>query len=116
MCRALAALPCTPDMALVDGNDPPALPCAVEAIVKGDATIASIAAASIVAKVVRDRLMRRLARRASRPTASRSNVGLRHRGASRGAGSARPLPVPPAELRAGAARRANLRTAAEPPA
>jgi ribonuclease HII len=60
MCRALAALPCTPDVALVDGNDPPDLPCTVEAIVKGDASIASIAAASIVAKVVRDRLMRRL--------------------------------------------------------
>ena len=61
MCRALAALPCTPDMALVDGNDPPRLPCPVEAIIKGDAAIASIAAASIVAKVVRDRLMERLA-------------------------------------------------------
>ncbi|WP_246505340.1 ribonuclease HII [Microvirga antarctica] len=60
MCRALAALPCTPDMALVDGNDPPDLPCHVEAIIKGDAKIASIAAASIVAKVVRDRLMVRL--------------------------------------------------------
>lgn len=57
MCRALAALPCTPDMALVDGNDPPKLPCAVETIVQGDSQIASIAAASIVAKVVRDRLM-----------------------------------------------------------
>jgi ribonuclease HII len=60
MSRALAALPCTPDMALVDGNDPPPLPCAVEAVIRGDATVASIAAASIVAKVVRDRLMRRL--------------------------------------------------------
>jgi ribonuclease HII len=60
MCRALAALPCTPDIALVDGNDAPHLPCATEMIVKGDATVASIAAASIVAKVVRDRLMRRL--------------------------------------------------------
>ncbi len=60
MCRALAALPCRPDMALVDGNDPPDLPCGVEAVVKGDASIASIAAASIVAKVVRDRMMRRL--------------------------------------------------------
>ena len=60
MRRALAALPCVPDMALVDGNDPPALPCGIQAVVKGDATIASIAAASIVAKVVRDRLMRRL--------------------------------------------------------
>jgi ribonuclease HII len=61
MRRALAALSCTPDMALVDGNDPPALPCRVEAIVRGDASIASIAAASIVAKVMRDRLMARLA-------------------------------------------------------
>lgn len=61
MCRAMAALPCTPDMALVDGNDPPRLPCATEAIVKGDSSIASIAAASIVAKVVRDRMMARLA-------------------------------------------------------
>jgi ribonuclease HII len=60
MCRALAALPCRPDLALVDGNDPPHLPCTVEAVVKGDATIASIAAASIVAKVVRDRMMQRL--------------------------------------------------------
>jgi ribonuclease HII len=60
MGRALAALPCSPDMALVDGNDPPRLPCGVEPIVKGDATVASIAAASIVAKVIRDRLMRRL--------------------------------------------------------
>jgi ribonuclease HII len=60
MCRALAALPCTPDIALVDGNDRPALPCAVEMIVKGDAIVPSIAAASIVAKVVRDRMMRRL--------------------------------------------------------
>jgi ribonuclease HII len=60
MGRALSALPCRPDMALVDGNDPPRLPCPVEAIVKGDATVASIAAASIVAKVVRDRLMKRL--------------------------------------------------------
>jgi ribonuclease HII len=60
MCRALAALPCKPDMALVDGNDPPRLPCATEAIIKGDSSIASIAAASIVAKVVRDRMMARL--------------------------------------------------------
>ena len=61
MCRALAALPCRPDIALVDGNDPPDLPCDVEMIVKGDARIPSIAAASIVAKVVRDRMMKRLA-------------------------------------------------------
>lgn len=63
MCRALAALPCRPDVALVDGNDPPALPCPVHTVVKGDAFVPSIAAASIVAKVVRDRMMRRLAAR-----------------------------------------------------
>lgn len=62
MGRALAALPCLPDVALVDGDDPPRLPCPVETVVKGDARVASIAAASIVAKVVRDRLMRRLGR------------------------------------------------------
>ena len=62
MSRAIAALSCRPDFALVDGNDPPDLPCPVEAIVKGDARIASIAAASIVAKVVRDRMMSRLDR------------------------------------------------------
>jgi ribonuclease HII len=60
MCRAMASLPCTPDIAFVDGNDPPNLPCATEAVVKGDSSIASIAAASIVAKVVRDRMMARL--------------------------------------------------------
>ena len=61
MCRALAALPCTPDMALIDGNDPPDLSCPIQTIVRGDAQVASIAAASIVAKVVRDRIMKRLA-------------------------------------------------------
>ncbi|HMO28628.1 ribonuclease HII [Enterovirga sp.] len=61
MCRALAALPCRPDAALVDGNDPPPLPCPVETVIKGDASVPSIAAASIVAKVVRDRMMQRLA-------------------------------------------------------
>lgn len=61
MCRALDALPCRPDVALVDGNDPPQLPCPVHTIVKGDAEVPSIAAASIVAKVVRDRIMHRLA-------------------------------------------------------
>jgi ribonuclease HII len=60
MCRALEALPCLPDVALVDGNDAPKLPCPVETIIKGDAHIPSIAAASIVAKVVRDRIMSRL--------------------------------------------------------
>ena len=57
MQRAVTALP-RPGFVLVDGNRlPPGLPCPAEAVVKGDATCLSIAAASIVAKVVRDRLM-----------------------------------------------------------
>lgn len=44
-------------LALVDGNRAPALPCAVETIVEGDAKSLSIAAASIIAKVTRDRIM-----------------------------------------------------------
>ncbi len=60
MRRALAGLSLRPLHALVDGSDaPPGLACAVETIVKGDSSCLSIAAASIVAKVTRDRLMRR---------------------------------------------------------
>ncbi|QBR70554.1 ribonuclease HII [Beijerinckiaceae bacterium] len=61
MRRALAALSVTPRHVLIDGNDLPTdLCCPSEAIIKGDAAVLSIAAASIVAKVSRDRLMRRL--------------------------------------------------------
>jgi len=61
MRRALAGLSLAPDYALVDGSDLPAdLGCAGETIVKGDAKSLSIAAASIVAKVTRDRLMARM--------------------------------------------------------
>jgi len=61
MSRALAGLARRPDHVLVDGNMlPPDLFCPAEAIVDGDARSVSIAAASIVAKVTRDRLMARL--------------------------------------------------------
>ena len=63
MCRAVARLPAPPDFALVDGNVPPGLACPVRCVVGGDARCLSIAAASIVAKVVRDRAMARLALR-----------------------------------------------------
>jgi ribonuclease HII len=63
MRRAVARLPAAVDCALVDGNVAPSLPCRVQCIVGGDARSLSIAAASILAKVVRDRLMRRLAAR-----------------------------------------------------
>ncbi len=60
MRRAIAGLPRRPCVALIDGNDPPQLSCDVHALIGGDALSLSIAAASIVAKVFRDGLMRRL--------------------------------------------------------
>jgi ribonuclease HII len=57
MRRALQNLKSQPTLALVDGNRAPLLPCSVQTIVKGDAKSLSIAAASIIAKVTRDRIM-----------------------------------------------------------
>jgi len=55
--RAIDQLTPAPDVVLADGRDDLRLSCATEMIVKGDATVASIAAASIIAKVARDRWM-----------------------------------------------------------
>ncbi len=60
--RAVEALACPVDAALIDGNQMPRLSCAVQSVVKGDSRSLSIAAASVVAKVTRDRLMAGLAR------------------------------------------------------
>lgn len=60
MARAVRALRVTAAFALVDGNDAPALPCKCDTLVDGDARSVSIAAASIIAKVTRDRLMKQL--------------------------------------------------------
>ncbi|TNF54383.1 MAG: ribonuclease HII [Gammaproteobacteria bacterium] len=60
MRRAVVGLGRVPDLALVDGNRCPMLECPVQAIVGGDGKVASIAAASILAKVARDREMVRL--------------------------------------------------------
>lgn len=57
MCRAIEALSVQPAFALVDGNYPFKLPCEVKTVVGGDGKSKSIAAASILAKVARDRLM-----------------------------------------------------------
>lgn len=57
MQRAVLALPVKPHKVLVDGNRCPDLPCQAEAIIKGDASVAAISAASILAKVSRDREM-----------------------------------------------------------
>jgi ribonuclease HII len=63
MRRAVAALGTQPDWALVDGTMAPDLCCRVRTVVGGDALSFSIAAASVVAKVTRDKLMRYLAPR-----------------------------------------------------
>ncbi|MEL7465040.1 MAG: ribonuclease HII [Pseudomonadota bacterium] len=61
MVRAIAALPVRPAHALIDGNRlPEDLPCPGTAVIKGDGRSASIAAASIIAKVARDDLMAKL--------------------------------------------------------
>lgn len=58
MRRALVGLSVQPKLALADGRDvPPGLPCEGRALIKGDQRSQSIAAASIVAKVMRDRMM-----------------------------------------------------------
>jgi len=57
MNRAVAALKSMPTLALIDGNRAPKLSCATQTIIGGDAKSLSIAAASIIAKVTRDRLM-----------------------------------------------------------
>jgi ribonuclease HII len=62
MGEAVMALPLRPKLVLVDGNRAPPLPMEARTIVKGDAKCLSIAAASIIAKVTRDRLMTELAK------------------------------------------------------
>lgn len=57
MRRAVEGLQLSPELALVDGNQAPPMPCDVRTVIKGDANSASIAAASILAKVSRDRYM-----------------------------------------------------------
>lgn len=61
LARAVKALAVRPQLVFVDGNNRIDCGCDCQAVVSGDALVASIAAASIVAKVTRDRLMKRLA-------------------------------------------------------
>ncbi len=61
MVRAFKNLGTMPCAVLIDGNQPPVLPCKVQAIIGGDGESLTIAAASIIAKVTRDRMMRQLA-------------------------------------------------------
>ncbi len=61
MKRAVEGLGIKPDIALIDGNRLPDLSCRTQYVIKGDAVSASIAAASVLAKVARDRYMRDIA-------------------------------------------------------
>ncbi len=61
MKRAVEGLGIKPDLALIDGNRLPKLECPTQFVIKGDANSASIAAASVLAKVARDRYMKRIA-------------------------------------------------------
>ncbi len=88
--RAVSGLSLVPDFALVDGNRLPNLPCAGEWLIQGDSKSASIMAASILAKVARDKEMQRLdslypgydlARNKGYPTAAHLEA-LRHHGPS----------------------------------
>ncbi|MDE6665333.1 MAG: ribonuclease HII [Ruminococcus sp.] len=60
MKRAVEGLGVKPDLALIDGNRLPELDCESRFVIKGDATSASISAASVLAKVARDRYMKEL--------------------------------------------------------
>lgn len=62
MARAEAALPLRPDICIIDGSQKPKLKVRTHMVVKGDAKSLSIAAASIIAKTVRDQMMRDLSR------------------------------------------------------
>ncbi len=60
MQRAVQGLAMTPDLVLVDGNRAPRLSCPVRTVVRGDALVKSISAASILAKVARDAILQNL--------------------------------------------------------
>ncbi len=63
MKRAVEDLNVVPDIVLADGNKTPEVNCRVESVIKGDAKSQSIAAASILAKVARDRYMEEMAQK-----------------------------------------------------
>ena len=85
MRRAAAGLALKPQLALADGLDvPPGLICEGQAVVKGDQRSQSIAAASIVAKVMRDRMMAGCGRIHVDITASKPAYGLCDGAAPRG--------------------------------
>jgi len=107
MQRAVLALSVPPDQVLVDGNVCPRLPCLASAVVQGDRSVAAISAASILAKVERDALMRRLD--ADFRHTDCHPQGLSDAAASSGARHSRTLLQPSALIRAGKASYGALR-------
>ncbi len=103
LARAVAALPVRPKLVFVDGRDRIEACCECQAVISGDAIIASIAAASIVAKVTRDRLMMRLGAALS-GLRLRTAQGLQRARALRGAQPARADGASPPLVRAGRRR------------
>ena len=101
MRRAVEELAVTPQQVLVDGLHRPRLAVPVRAIVRGDATVAAIAAASILAKVARDGEML-IAAPAASPVRLRPPQGLSHERAPGGAARAWRLGRAPAQLCTGA--------------
>ena len=89
LARAVAALPVKPRLVFVDGRDRIDAGCDCQAVIGGDGLVASIAAASIVAKVTRDRLMACFGRGAS-GLRFRAPYGLQRARAFRRTGPARP--------------------------
>ena len=104
MARAVAVLGVRPDIALVDGAIAPPLTCPVRTVVKGDALSFSIAAASVVAKVTRDRIMRGLGSPLPRLWLG-DQCRIRNAGAWRGNPPARHHPPSSTFIRTGATRR-----------
>lgn len=103
MRRAVEGVAHVAGFARIDGNRvPKGLPCPAEALIGGDALDRAIMAASIVAKVTRDRLMHEPARPAP-GIPVRPAQGLCHAGASGRAAQPRTLPAAPPQLRPGAA-------------
>ena len=105
MREAISGLPSRPEHVLIDGLPVPNFPSPQTAVIRGDGLSLSIAAASVIAKVTRDRIMDKLDAALSAVRIS-ATQGLRHVRAPRGLARARPQPAASVQLLAGRTARA----------